>query len=80
MEAGGPMGRMRTKQSGVGNGNEKDVIDGEEPGVDGDKTSQLPHSGSYMASGVGRELSAEKYAKRKGVPTSAEKDSSGSDV
>ena len=57
MEAGGPMGR--TSQ------NDKNVIEGQDPIEE--KVSHLPHSGGNMTSGISRELSADKYAKRKGV-------------
>ena len=77
MEAGGPMGRVMRFDNGNGH-----VIDGVPPShaqgednavkiaspgrggtVQGD---HLPHSGGPLQSAVAKELSAEKYAKRKG--------------
>jgi len=68
MEAGGPMGGKRQRQSiggptaaeERGMSNEK-VIEGQEP-------PELPHSGGKMRSGISKELSADTYAKRKGAP------------
>ena len=60
MTAGGPM-----RHNGI-NGNGKShvtVVNGREPV---DEKMKLPHSGTQMTSGIGRELSADKYAKRKG--------------
>ncbi|KAI9816032.1 MAG: hypothetical protein M1827_002024 [Pycnora praestabilis] len=76
MEVGGPMGRYHTKgQDGKthANGDSDGVIEGRDP--DGDQNhmaNQLPHSGSYMTSGISKELSPEIYAKRKGEPLEKE--------
>ena len=73
MEAGGPMGRMRSKNQPMPNGHrnsEPEVIEGKAvEGVDtqarSDSSAQLPHSGSYMTSGIGKELDPNIYAKSK---------------
>ena len=67
MEVGGPMGRMgsgehQSVKHGEHNGN---VIHGDTPGILKD-ASQLPNSSGHMVSGIGKELSAAMYAKRKG--------------
>jgi len=77
MEAGGPMGRTETL---VHNGR---PIDGDSTQGQSDNEvkiaspscgghivgDHLPHSGGGMHSGVGRELCAEKYTKKKGIET-----------
>lgn len=87
MEAGGPMGRSDNRSRCNECGGRMHVLDGVEsrnggveakkigsPATGGevDAKTHLPHSGGGLASGVGMELSNEKYMKRKG-------DSSGSD-
>ncbi|MCJ1333071.1 hypothetical protein MMC10_009765 [Thelotrema lepadinum] len=58
LQAGGPMGPEK-KVNGV------PVLDGQKPEHESSRpTSQLPHSGGYMTSGLARELSGEKYGKR----------------
>ncbi|MCJ1300532.1 hypothetical protein MMC08_003329 [Hypocenomyce scalaris] len=76
MEAGGPMGHAGSHtrgQAGRGGSNGA-VIEGRDPsaGEEG-RERELPHSGGYMASGIGRELSAEMYGKRKGPPSEKER-------
>ncbi|MCJ1472266.1 hypothetical protein MMC13_000913 [Lambiella insularis] len=72
MEAGGPMEGEQQQQSvndrTAANGHAShngSIIEGQEP-------PELPHSGGYMSSGIGRELSAGMYAKRKGAPNEKE--------
>ena len=57
LEAGGPMGSSR-KANGV------PILDGQKPESEDSRPTTLPNSGGYMASGLGRELSGEKYGKR----------------
>ena len=77
MEAGGPMGpsHRRSVPNSQASEDEKDgkVINGREP-EEGhpNHVSSLPSSDQHMASGIGRELSAEKHAHRKGEPPSIE--------
>ena len=67
MEAGGPMGRANNRPIPNGHhGSEGEIIDGKilnASDAEGDPSDSLPHSGSYMASGIGKELSPEIYAK-----------------
>ena len=73
MEAGGPMGPIGLKHQPMPNGHrdsEPEVIEGKAvEGVDtqasSDSSAQLPHSGSYMTSGIGKELDPNIYAKSK---------------
>ena len=73
MEAGGPMGLTGSKKQPTANGHqdsEPEVIEGKAvEGVDtqasSDSSAQLPHSGSYMTSGIGKELDPNIYAKSK---------------
>lgn len=78
MEAGGPMGQMRRFDTGNGH-----IIQGmPSQGQDGDvkiaspsrggtvEGHHLPHSGGPLQSGIGKELSAEKYTKKKGTDES----------
>ena len=81
LEAGGPMGRDGRMENGSDN-----VIEGvPSHGQDGDERkiaspsrggyvtgNHLPHSGSPLQSGISKELSAEKYAKRKGSDEKSE--------
>jgi len=85
MEAGGPMGSMRPKERKGRNDGVIDGVDGSagqeemeaqigSPMKGGEvRKDQLPHSGSQLQSGIGKELSAAKYAKRKGSGDSSEK-------
>ena len=57
MTAGGPMGHQSINGKA-----HPSVVNGRDPESEKDS---LPHSGAQMASGIGRELSADKYAKRK---------------
>ncbi|KAK4696677.1 hypothetical protein P7C71_g1286, partial [Lecanoromycetidae sp. Uapishka_2] len=74
MEAGGPMGpsRRRSMQNSQSSqdGNEKGEQDGKDmsPGHP-DHVHSLPSPGQTMASGIGRELSADKYTRKKGELT-----------
>ena len=85
MEAGGPMGRLRSKNQQVQNGHrssEPEVIEGkavEEGDTQGssDSSAQLPHSGSYMTSGIGKELDPNVYAKSKAQRMDEEKAAAG---
>ena len=67
MEAGGPMGRQKSQRNGqvVSANHVNDISESKEGDSSSEAISQLPNSGGYMASGIGRELSAEKYTKRK---------------
>ena len=58
MEVGGPTGKMHSEQNGR-------VIHGEDP-ESPNGGSKLPNSSGHMVSGIGKELSADLYAKRKG--------------
>ena len=67
VEVGGPMGRMRlghhrSMKHSEANGN---VIHGEDP-ESPNGAKQLPKSSGHMVSGIGKELCADMYAKRKG--------------
>ncbi|KAL8713428.1 MAG: hypothetical protein Q9220_002627 [cf. Caloplaca sp. 1 TL-2023] len=81
MEAGGPMGRMMSKNQAKPNGHHgskpdeirSKVIEGLDPQVNGDASIQLPHSGSYMTSGIGKELDSDVYAKSRGDRMDEEK-------
>jgi formate/nitrite transporter len=78
MEAGGPMGRDRRFDGkringdggvimGVPNRQEEEELKIASPRKGGKMSGDhLPHSGGPLQSAVGRELAAEKYAKRKG--------------
>ena len=55
-EAGGPLGRAKSRPSHV-------VIEGQNPERSG-PSGELPHSGAMMTSGIGRELSEEKYGRK----------------
>ena len=58
LQAGGPMG-LGKKANGV------PVLEGQKLEHESSgSTVELPHSGGYMASGLARELSGEKYGKR----------------
>ena len=76
MEAGGPMGglsRHRSVPQSMNGGEEKEFKNGKER-VHGhtDHVASLPSSDQTMASGLGRELSAEKYTNRKGAASTIE--------
>ena len=75
MEAGGPMGlsHHRSVPTSVDGRGEKDGKD-EKEHVQGhvDHAASLPSSDQTMASGLGRELSAEKYTNRKGAASTIE--------
>ena len=77
MEAGGPMGssfsRSVTKRQTSEYEKNAKVINGREP-EEGhpNHVSSLPSSGQHMASGIGRELSADMYTQRKEEMTSIE--------
>ena len=74
MEAGGPMGPSRRHNS-QSSGDEKEgkIINGQEPDEGHpNHVSSLPSSGQQMASGIGRELSADKYTHMKGAPSPIE--------
>ena len=70
MEAGGPLGRGHSRSQAMPNGQhgsegeviEGKVIDDVAAHVDSNASESLPHSGSYMASGIGKELSPGIYA------------------
>lgn len=74
LEAGGPLGRARTRSQAMPNGqheSEGEVLEGK--AIDDDAahvarngSTSLPHSGSYMASGIGKELSTDIYANSAG--------------
>ena len=51
--AGGPLGRVKSKRG-------MSVIEGQNPE---EEKRELPHSGNMMASGIGRELSSEKFGR-----------------
>ena len=77
MEAGGPMGpsRHRSIPKVQASEDEKDgmVINGREPDEGHpNHVSSLPSSDQQMASGIGRELSAEMYTHKKGEPSPIE--------
>ena len=77
MEAGGPMGPSRRKSvpNSQSSQEEKDakVIDGKElEAGHPNHVASLPSSGQQMASGIGKELSAEMYTHRKGEPSPIE--------
>ena len=61
MTAGGPMGYAKGSNQG-----HTAVLHGKDPQESDDSVPQLPHSGSQMMSGLGRELSAEKYSRKRG--------------
>lgn len=71
MEAGGLMGRTRWKNQPTPNGHrdsEPEVIEGKavrgtDTQASSDNSAQLPHSGSYMTSGIAIELDPNIYAK-----------------
>lgn len=69
MEAGGPMGGKRQRQSP----SEQTAVSGHNAQngsfINGIEPPELPHSGGNLSSGIGRELSADVYAKRKGEPS-----------
>ena len=77
MEAGGPMGPSRRKlvpnSQSSRDENDAKVMEGKKPeeGHPNHVTS-LPSSRQQIASGIGRELSAEKYTHRKGDPSPIE--------
>ena len=71
MEAGGPMGPLRRKS--VQEEKDAKVIEGKElEAGHPNHVASLPSSGQQMASGIGRELSAEMYTHRKGEPSPIE--------
>ncbi len=77
MEAGGPMGPSyrRTAPNPQSSEDEKDAKDiiGTEPETgQPNHISSLPSSDQRMASGIGRELSADMYAQKKDEPSSIE--------
>lgn len=82
MEAGGPMGRMRSKNQPMPNAHndsesdEGKVIEGQEP-ANGGNPVQLPHSGGYMTSGISKELDPNIYAKSKAEKMDEEKAANG---
>ena len=71
MEAGGPMGRIDTNSRSMPNGHDSSeggvtlgkVITDSDPDVNGNPSDSLPHSGSHMVSGIGKELDPNIYAK-----------------
>ena len=71
MEAGGPMGLMNTHSRSSAkrhDGSDDEVIEGKvvdesDPRVNCHQSDALPHSGGYMASGIGKELDPDLYAK-----------------
>ena len=67
MEAGGPMGKIRSahQHSMTNSESNGSVIHGQDPG-NPNHPSQLPSSSGHMVSGIGKELHADMYAKRKG--------------
>lgn len=60
MEAGGPMGRMKSQKL-----SDRDVIEGKDADSSPEQTIELPHSGSQLTSSLGKELSGEKFGARK---------------
>lgn len=70
MEAGGPMGPSH-RRSVPNSQSSQDVIEKQDKPEEGhpDHVTSLPSPGQTMASGIGRELSAEKYTRKKGEPT-----------
>ena len=77
MEVGGPMGRSHRRSiPDSARGEEKkqnEVMNGKATGEGHpDHVASLPSSGQTMASGLGRELSADKYTIRKGKATTIE--------
>ncbi|MCJ1378478.1 hypothetical protein MMC17_001577 [Xylographa soralifera] len=67
MEAGGPMGGKRQRQSIGGQTAAEDRGMSNEKVIEGQEPPELPHSGANMRSGISKELSADTYAKRKGA-------------
>lgn len=70
MKAGGPMGpsRRRSVPNSQSSQDEK-VLQGREPDEGHpNHINTLPSSGKQMGSGIGRELSAEQYTRKKGEP------------
>ncbi len=69
MEAGGPMGQSR-RRSLPNSQSSQDVIEKQDPREQQeghpDHVASLPSPGQTMASGIGRELSAEKFTRKKG--------------
>lgn len=67
MEAGGPMGAMRSRGADGSSGER--TLNGVDPtaerGEQFKERDYLPHSGSAMTSAISQELAAEKYAKTK---------------
>ena len=71
MDAGGPMGRMKSNPRSMPNGRDQSddeviegkVVDASYPHVNHTPSDSLPHSGSYMASGISKELDPKFYAK-----------------
>lgn len=77
MEAGGPMGRShrRSIPNGDSDDSKEHVIEGREPPIGHPNHIQtVPSSGSHMTSGLGKELSADRYAKPKSGPLSSDHD------
>ena len=77
MEVGGPMGpsRHRSVPHSVSGEEEKDnkMMDGKESGNGhSNHIASLPSSDQTMASGLGRELTAEKYTNKKGTASTIE--------
>lgn len=71
MEAGGPMGRSHRKsmQNGDSDDSKERVLEGSEPPVGHPNHIQsIPSPGAHMSSGLGKELSADAYARPKGFP------------
>ena len=67
MEAGGPMGRYRTKSSPASGhtSDENRVLDGQDPEGTPNHLTSVPSTGMPMGSGIGHELRADIYAKPK---------------
>lgn len=85
MEAGGPMGRMRSNNQRTRNGRRSSepeaikgkVIDGKDTQASSESSAQLPHSGSGMTSGIGKELNGNLYAKSRSERVDEEKAAAG---
>lgn len=78
MEVGGPMGPSRRRSvpdspKGEEEKKEKEMMDGQGPERGHpNHVASLPSSGQTMASGLGRELTADKYTNRKGTASTIE--------
>lgn len=75
MDVGGPIGLSRGSARNLANGQEEEnkTMDGQGPGRNHpDNVASLPSSDQTMNSGLGRELTAEKYTSKKGAASTIE--------